>query len=83
MKTMEQWNGSKMNLTDFLKVGDIVSEDIQDYFIETLPPETYTSNIIQLGEVYTHDNNGTPFFITLEKVQGVWTYTGIKKKINS
>ena len=80
MKTKKQWDESSKNLFDFLQVGDEVDETIKMYFLETLPPATWTGFCIQMGEPYTHNNLNQPMFSTLEKQGGQWVYTGIKTR---
>lgn len=82
MKTIEQWNESKLSLSNFLNIGDEVDEDIAEYVLCVLPPATWTKNCIQLGEPYDHDNNGRARFLTLEKkvLGDNWFYAGIKTR---
>jgi len=84
IKTLSQWNESKRDLSDFLSIGDLVSEDIADYFLSVLPPVTWTKNAIQLGEPSNFNASGKLTFLTLEKTDSVlWRYTGIKEKIKT
>lgn len=80
MKTAQQCYESKLPYSQFLQVGDEVDESITDYFIEVLPPATWTNTIIQMGEPYNHNSEGFPQYLTLEKSDGVWRYAGIKPK---
>jgi hypothetical protein len=83
MKTMQQWNESNLELSKFLKIGDIVDQDIADYFIEVLPPTTMNSSIIQIGEPYDHNGeNGRARYDTLQKKDGQWVYIGFHAKRN-
>ena len=77
MKTYKQWTESKKDLNEFLQIGDVVDEDILDYFIGVLPPACQSPRCVQIGEPYTHDAGG-PLFATLEKIDGQWIYTGHK-----
>ena len=76
MKTKTQWDKSKQNLSDFLQVGDVVDEEMKDYFIEVLPPACMSSRCIQIGEPFTHNAKG-PMFETLIRGPDGWTYAGI------
>lgn len=77
-KSYEEWLDSKKCFADFVQEGDIVDNDMVDYFIEVLPPITWNSNVIQMGECYDFDGNGKRRYLTLEKKDGEWIYTGIK-----
>ena len=74
---MDGWNNSNQNLDEYLNIGDEVDREIYWYFIEVLPPACMSSTCVQIGEPYTHID-GKPAFNTLEKINGKWTYTGIK-----
>lgn len=74
-KTREQWRGSGLCLNEFLQVGDLVDEDMADYFLCVLPPATHSSLLIQIGEPYSHVN-GKPTFATIKKTADGWEYRG-------
>lgn len=80
MKTMIEWHESKKCLSEFLQVGDEVSESIKDYFLEVLPPITWKSKAIQMGEPYSCNSDGNTY-ATIENINGKWIYTGIKNRI--
>lgn len=80
MKTMKEWNGSGLDLSQYLQVGDTVDEEMFDYFVGVLPPATMTSRCVQIGEPTRHNGEGKPMFETLEKLGGLWTYAGVKVK---
>ena len=82
MKTKKQWDGSGKNLTEFLEFGDKVDEEMMDYFLGVLPPQTWTANCIQLGESYSTDGQGNFTYMTIEKLDGEWTWTGCKVEPN-
>jgi len=83
MKTFAQWHDSKKSLTEFLNIGEEVEQEIVDYFIEVLPPVTWTSTIVQCGEPYdSFGKNGAYRYITFEKVSKLWFYTGKKEGMN-
>lgn len=77
MKTYQDWMKSGKDLHDFLQVGDVVDEEMYFYFLEVLPPACMSSQCIQIGEPYSHDEGG-PLFDTLEKQNGQWVYAGHK-----
>jgi hypothetical protein len=75
IKTRKQWGESRQNLNEFLQVGDLVDEDMADYFLCVLPPATHLSALIQVGEPYSHVN-GRPTFPTIKKTAEGWQYRG-------
>ena len=78
-KTYEGWEQSGLSLSKYLEVGDTVDAALEMYFLEVLPPACWSPRCIQLGEAATHDGaTGRPMFETLEKIDGAWTYTGVK-----
>lgn len=75
MKTYAQWNGSGLDLSKFLQVGDEVDEMMVEYFRDVLPPATHRSNLIQIGEPYSSvDDRET--FSTIRQENGRWYYAG-------
>jgi hypothetical protein len=76
IKTLSQWHESKKDLTKFLSIGDIVSDDITEYAINVLPPHKWSADTIQIGEPYSTDENGNPTWITFKKINGQWRYAG-------
>ena len=77
-KTKEGWDKNGKNLLKYLQVGDFVDDEMKMYFLETLPPRTWTNKTIQMGEPYSHDENGHGTYSTLENSLGGWIYTGEK-----
>ena len=77
-KTMKMWNEDKRELGKFLEVGDIVDDDIAEYFIGVLPPRMNTGTYIQIGEAYD-SFNGYARYSTLEWSRWGWIYIGLKK----
>lgn len=73
MKQFANWKNQ--GLDEYLQVGDVVDEEMADYFLNVLPPAAWTSNLIQIGEPYNHVM-GRPTFSTLKKENGVWIYAG-------
>lgn len=72
LKRYTDWKGS---LKDFLQIGDEVDEDIVSYFLNVLPPVSWSSTLIQMGEPYSHVG-GRPTFATLKRDGGRWFYVG-------
>jgi len=50
VKTYSQWSESRQDLSKFLQIGDIVDEEIVEYFLNVLPPKTWNNSVIQIGE---------------------------------
>lgn len=73
IKTYDGWKDSK--LSEYLQIGDLVDEDMFNYFLNVLPPATLTHNIIQIGEAYDH-YEGQPTYITLKRTPEGWEYAG-------
>lgn len=57
IKTMQEWEDSRKSFTSFCQVGDLVDEEIVDYFINVLPPVTWNGSLVQCGEPYNHGGN--------------------------
>ena len=76
MKTLNEWRDSKYNtIQEYLKVGDIVDENMVDYFLNILPPIRWSRNFIQVGEV-SDFINGRNTYMTFEREEGKWKYCG-------
>ena len=81
MKTMQGWKESKLSLSKYLQEGDEIDMEIVDYIIGVLPPATMNATMVQMGEPF----DGCPVtgkhrYITIEKKEGCWKYTGLKVK---
>lgn len=74
IKTYEDW-GAYQQLDDYLKVGDIVDEEMVEHFLNVLPPLMYTHNYLQVSEACDF-RNGKNTYTTFEKVNGQWFYRG-------
>lgn len=62
-----------------IKPGDGVTEELYWEWLEVLPPATHRSDLMQMGEPMDHGaEGGRPRFLTLQKHDGQWTYTGIR-----
>lgn len=81
-KTMEDWHESKAeNFDQFFKPGDIVSKEIVDVFLNSVPPITEHTDFIQAGEAYDtafdkEDNKLKNTYTTFEKEGDDWIYKG-------
>jgi hypothetical protein len=76
IKTYKEWWGSSLTLTKFLQPGDLVDEEMAEYFLGVLPPACHTGKLIQIGEPYSHVA-GFPTYMTIERTPEGWTYRGI------
>lgn len=72
MKTYKDWKGS---LNEYLQIGDLVDEEMVDYFLNVLPPITWNSHCIQMGEPYSHIG-GRATYATLKNTEAGWVYAG-------
>jgi len=79
MKTLTGWALSGVELNQYLKPGDRVDVSIEEYFVSELPPETWNKNTIQMGEPWSMNELGYVYH-TLENINGVWVYVGVKNK---
>lgn len=81
-KTMEDWNNSKENYFEsFFKPGDIVDQDVVEYFVNSLPPVTLREYFVQAGEPYNHrvdpeDKICKATYPTFERGIENWIYKG-------
>lgn len=75
MKTYEQWGESNLNLGKFLQVGDEVDQAMVDYAINVLPPATFKTNLVQIGEPNSHVD-GKATWATFQKRDGKWYWRG-------
>jgi hypothetical protein len=78
MKTYAEWKGI---LTDYLQRYDLVDEEMVEHFINTMPPATYRSRVIQMGEPYSHTPSGRATYLTLTKWENGWRYEGPMPKL--
>ena len=56
-KTLNGWNQSGLNVTDFLTPGDVVDEDMVDHFRNVLPPLFNRQGFLQSSEPYSSISN--------------------------
>lgn len=71
-KTGEAWKGS---LHEYLDIGDTVDDDIVDHFINVMPPAILRSDLIQMGEPYSHIG-GRAVYATIARSELGWIYCG-------
>ena len=82
VKTLQGWFDSGVGtFPEYVKEGDKVAVDIVSYFIELLPPRSYSAGFFQIGEPYDHVKEGGRYgtFIYLykdENYKEVWQYKG-------
>jgi hypothetical protein len=77
VKTLGQWNASRTDLDHFLQIGDFVDQAMADYALGVLPPAYCTSNMVQIGEPYSHVDGKetyTTFYRSSENEP--WEYRG-------
>ena len=76
IKTLDGWcefseRTGKESIYDYLRKGDIVSEDIVDNFMNMLPPRVMSYGYLQVGEPHSHvydiDHRLRPTFMTFAK----------------
>lgn len=72
IKTYADWD---CDLQDYLQVGDVVDEEMYNYFIDVLPPAYCSGTIVQMGEPYSHKEFGATY-ATLKHTSNGWAYCG-------
>lgn len=72
IKTYAAWEG---NLSDYLQLGDVVDQEMVDYFVNELPPAYWSDTLVQMGEPYSHVEAGA-IYATLHRTQRGWEYAG-------
>lgn len=72
IKTYKNWD---KDLNEYLQAGDLVDEEMRNYFETVLPPKTSTGRLIQIGESYSYVEGGATYS-TLENISGQWVYRG-------
>jgi hypothetical protein len=75
IKTYEQWHESRQDLSKFLQIGDIVDEEMVEYFLNVLPPKTWNNSIIQIGEPCDLVE-GKNTYSTLKRTSKGWEWAG-------
>lgn len=61
---------------DIGKVGDYVDQEIADWFLNCVPPKTYTSSMIQCGEPSGSRKEGMTYGTLVRVTKDVWEYMG-------
>ena len=81
-KSIEGWEDSGLpTFEDYFLVGDTVTEDVIDYFIDILPPATFRANLLQVGEPSSHEKDPASgkhraIYPTFARTDGRWWYAG-------
>ncbi len=81
-KSLEDWENSGINsLQNFLKIGDLVTEEFVDYFMNILPPAYMGYGILQVGEPYSfeYDPDSEKYrntYTTFTRGEDGWMYCG-------
>lgn len=76
-RTYAAWNDA----ATFPKSGDFVDIEFQAHFYECVPPITFTSTLIQMGEPHDHAGfAGRARFHTIQRSGLLWVYTGIQER---
>lgn len=83
IKTMDGWHESGLpTFEDYFAPGDRVSEDIVDYFANSVPPVTLRSGFVQAGEAYSFEKdpeteNFRSTYITFSRIKARhWRFEG-------
>ncbi|MHB2008602.1 MAG: hypothetical protein ACYCOX_11205 [Acidobacteriaceae bacterium] len=76
MKTYSGWGESRQSLDHYLQIGDVVDQEMADYFVNVLPPAFMSGLLVQIGEP-VNDVAGRPTFATLQRNSArQWVYAG-------
>jgi hypothetical protein len=85
IKTLNGWSKfsertGKESIYSYLQVGDIVSEELVDYFMNIFPPRIMSHGFLQVGEPYNHVYDISralrPTYMTFAECDGQWRYYG-------
>lgn len=87
IKTLGGWHtfaekNEKGDWDCYAHPGDLVDEEVYDYFLDVLPPRSMGRGYLQVGEPHSHRMNPATgkvqaTYATFQKVQkGVWMYMG-------
>lgn len=85
IKTLDGWcefsdRTGRESIYDYLRKGDIVSEDIVNNFMDMLPPRAMSYGYLQVGEPYNHvydiDRRLRPTFMTFCRGENGWRFCG-------
>lgn len=80
-KSLADWQNSGLRtFEEYFIPGDTVTEDLVDYYITTMPPQTMWSNLVQAGEPYSHERdakgNHRATYLTFTETDGQWYFAG-------
>lgn len=85
IKTLDGWNKytdrtGRKSISDYLNVGDIVSDDMFGYFLNIMPPRSLSYGYLQVGEAYDYvydvSRQLRPIYMTFAKANSYWRYYG-------
>ena len=87
IKTLDGWHqfaeeNKEGSWDKYCKPGDLVDEEVYDYFLDILPPHSMKRGYLQVGEPYSHRQNPATgkwqaTFSTFVQVgKGVWRWCG-------
>jgi len=73
LKAFEHWKSGE--LAEYLEVGDLVDDEMVNYFLTAMPPAFHSDRIIQMGDPhYIGDND--PLYMTLILTNRGWMFHG-------
>lgn len=61
---------------DIGEIGDYVEQEIADWFMDCVPPKTFTHNMIQCGEPDSSAKEGTLYGTLVRVADDIWEYKG-------
>lgn len=83
LKTIEDWQNSGCRTWDeYCKFGYLVDQEVADYFLNILPPQTMKRGYFQVGESHSYARNpktGKPsgtYATFVRYGRGIWQYRG-------
>lgn len=83
LKTIEDWQNSGCRTWDeYCKFGDLVDQEVADYFLNILPPQTMKREYFQVGEPHSYARNpktGKPsdtYATFVRYGKEIWQYRG-------
>ena len=80
-KSLQDWKDSGLRtFEEYFQPGDIVTEDLVEYFVNILPPRTCYAGFVQAGEAFSHEKNDKgiykAIYVTFVKPKGQWVFAG-------
>lgn len=83
LKTIEDWQNSGCRTWDeYCKFGDLVDQEVADYFLNILPPQTMKRGYFQVGEPHNYARNpktgkqSDTYATFVRYGKGIWQYRG-------